>query len=141
MATNTVTSKWQGGMHFKAIVPPSKELDMDADEAVGGKGLGVRPKSLMLASLVGCTAMDVQSLLKKMRAEVEGIEINASGELTDEHPKYYKKVHVEYRFYGKEFKKDKIEKSVNLSVTRYCGVFEMFRQFAEMTHEIIYIEQ
>ncbi len=85
--------------------------------------------------------MDVVSLLKKMRAEVDKFEIDVTGELTDVHPKYYHKVHVEYRFYGKDFKKDKIEKSVNLSQDRYCGVSEMFRQFAELTHEIKYIEQ
>ena len=38
-----------------------------------------------------------------------------------------------YRFYGSDFKKDKIEKTVSLSVDRYCGVMEMFRQFATIT--------
>jgi putative redox protein len=31
---------------------------------------------------------------------------------------------------------EKIQKAVNLSVTKYCGVMEMFRQFAEVDIEI-----
>jgi putative redox protein len=114
---------------------------IDAAEEVGGQGNGVRPKALMLTSLAGCTGMDIVSLLKKMRAEVDNLEIDVTGELTDEHPKFYNNVHVEYRFYGNQFKKDKIEKAVNLSVERYCGVMEMFRQFAKVTTEINYIEK
>ena len=114
---------------------------IDAAQEVGGQGKGVRPKALMLTSLAGCTGMDIVSLLKKMRAEVEGIEIDVAAELTEEHPKYYHKVHMEYRFYGKEFQKDKIEKAVNLSIDKYCGVMEMFRKFAEVTTEIKYVEK
>ena len=76
-----------------------------------------------------------------MRAEVDDFRIEVIANLTDEHPKFYDKVHVIYRFYGSDFKKDKIEKAVNLSVERYCGVMEMFRKFAEVTTEILYIEQ
>ena len=112
---------------------------VDAEENVGGENKGPAPKPLMLSALSGCTAMDVVSLLKKMRAEVDNFTVKVEAELTDEHPKYYKKVHVEYVFYASEFKKDKIEKSVDLSVNRYCGVFEMFRQFAEVTHDITYV--
>ncbi len=116
-------------------------FDIDAAEAVGGTNKGLRPKALMLTSLAGCSGIDVASLLKKMRAEVEGMEIDVSAELTEEHPKYYNKVYVTYRFYGKDFKKDKIEKAVNLSIDKYCGVMEMFRKFAEIHTEILYIEK
>ncbi|MEN8124253.1 MAG: OsmC family protein [Bacteroidota bacterium] len=138
--TNKVKIQWERNMLFN-VDSIGGSFKIDANSDVGGEGLGPRPKALMLSSLAGCTGMDVISLLKKMRAEVDNLEIDVTGELTDVHPKYYHKVHVEYRFYGKDFKKDKIEKSVNLSQDRYCGVSEMFRQFAELTHEIKYIEQ
>lgn len=101
---------------------------------------GLRPKAMMLSSLAGCSGLDVVSLLKKMRAEVEDFKIIVHGELTDEHPKYYHKVTVEYHFYGSELKQDKIEKAVSLSVEKYCGVMEMFRQFADVTTEV-YLHQ
>ena len=137
---NKVKTTWKGNMQLEST-NPGGNLMIDADEEVGGEGKGYRPKSLMLSSLSGCTGLDVQSLLKKMRAEVAAFDIEVEANLTDEHPKYYDKVHVTYNFYDKEFKKDKIEKAVNLSVERYCGVMEMFRQFCKLTTEIKYHEQ
>ena len=137
---NKIKTTWKGNMQLEST-NPGGNLMIDADKEVGGQGKGYRPKSLMLSALAGCTGLDVQSLLKKMRAEVAAFDIEVEANLTDEHPKYYDKVHVTYNFYDKEFKKDKIEKAVNLSVERYCGVMEMFRQFCELTTEIKYHEQ
>lgn len=138
--TNKIEVNWKGEMLFESLAPEGTVM-IDADEAVGGQGKGLRPKAMMLTALGGCTAMDVASLLKKMRAEVDGFKVEIEANLTDEHPKYYDKVLVTYRFFGSNFKKDKIEKSVNLSVERYCGVFEMFRKFSDISHKIIYVEQ
>ena len=137
--THAIKTQWQGGMLFNAD-SMGGSFNIDAAEEVGGTNNGLRPKALMLSSLAGCSGLDIVSLLKKMRAEVKGLEIDVSAELTEEHPKYYHKVHMEYRFYDKEFKKDKIEKAVQLSIDKYCGVMEMFRKFAEITTEIKYIE-
>lgn len=131
---NKVTTTWKRNNQFEST-------NLGGNLMIDTEGNGYRPKALMLSSLAGCSGLDIVSLLKKMRAEVDNIEIDVAAELTDEHPKYYKNVHVEYKFYGKGFKKDKIEKAVNLSVDKYCGVMEMFRQFAEVTTEIIYIEK
>jgi len=138
--TNKIEVSWKGQMLFESIAPEGNVM-IDAGEEVGGQGKGLRPKAMMLTSLAGCTAMDIASLLKKMRAEVADFKIEVEANLTDEHPKYYDKVHVIYKFYGSEFKKDKIEKAVNLSVERYCGVMEMFRKFSEISTEILYVEQ
>ena len=138
--TNKIEVSWKGQMLFESVSEDGNVM-IDAAEEVGGQGKGLRPKAMMLTSLAGCTAMDVASLLKKMRAEVDNFKIEVEANLTDEHPKYYDKVHVIYRFYGSDFKKDKIEKSVSLSVERYCGVMEMFRKFSEVSTEILYIEQ
>lgn len=138
--TNEIKIQWLGNMLFNAD-SLGGSLKIDAPENAEIESKGLRPKALMLTSLAGCTGMDIVSLLKKMRAEVEHIEINVSGELTDEHPRFYNKVHVQYCFYGKEFKKDKIEKAIKLSADQYCGVMEMFRQFAEITLETKYIEK
>ncbi|MFK5879920.1 MAG: OsmC family protein [Flavobacteriaceae bacterium] len=107
----------------------------------GIESSGVRPKALMLSSLAGCGALDIVSLLKKMRAEVDDFKVVVTAELTDEHPKIYKDVVVIYQFFGSDFKKDKIQKAVDLSVERYCGVMEMFRKFTDVTVNVEYIEQ
>ena len=135
MAHNTVTTVWKENMVFESDNPSEETLFMDApDEGIENKGL--RPKALMLSSLAGCSGLDVVSLLKKMRAEVEDFKMIVHGELTEEHPRYYHKVVVEYHFYGNDLQEDKINKAVKLSVDQYCGVMEMFRQFAKVTTEV-----
>ena len=140
MAHNTVTTVWKENMVFESDNPSEETLFMDApDEGIENKGL--RPKALMLSSLAGCSGLDVVSLLKKMRAEVEDFKMIVHGELTEEHPRYYHKVVVEYHFYGSDLQEDKINKAVKLSVDQYCGVMEMFRQFAKVTTEVYLHEQ
>ena len=140
MAHNTVTTVWKENMVFESDNPSEETLFMDApDEGIENKGL--RPKALMLSSLAGCSGLDVVSLLKKMRAEVKDFKMVVHGELTEEHPRYYHKVVVEYHFYGNDLQEDKINKAVKLSVDQYCGVMEMFRQFAKVTTEVYLHEQ
>ena len=135
---NKVQTTWKGGMLFESTNPGGNLLINDGADS---NQVAYTPKALMLASLAGCSGLDVASLLKKMRAEVDEFTIDVEANLTDEHPKFYDKVKVIYNFYGTDFKKDKIEKSVNLSVERYCGVMEMFRKFAEVTVEIKYFKK
>ena len=73
-----------------------------------------------------------------MRVDITGFRIEVDGNLTEAHPKIYDQIAVRYYFKGNELNKDKVEKAVDLSVTRYCGVFEMFRSFAKISTEIIY---
>ena len=135
MAHNTVTTVWKENMVFESDNPSGETLFMDApDEGIENKGL--RPKALMLSSLAGCSGLDVVSLLKKMRAEVDDFKMVVHGELTEEHPRYYHKVVIAYHFYGSDLQEDKINKAVKLSVDQYCGVMEMFRQFAKVTTEV-----
>ena len=96
------------------------------------------PKALMLSSLAACSGIDVVSILEKMKIKLSDFKINTIGSLTQEHPKYYNKVLMEYHFYGEQLDKEKINKAVNLSITKYCGVMEMFRSFAEITTKIHY---
>ena len=134
-----VSVNWSGEMAFEVELNGFK-LTIDADEKVGGQNKGPRPKPLTLASLGGCTGMDVISILKKMRVKPDYFNIEVSGELTEEHPKYYHKIHIKYIFKGKDLDQVKIDKAVNLSQDRYCGVSELLRKGAELTHEIEIIE-
>ena len=131
-----INSVWKGNMAFEANIDGFK-ITLDADESVGGQNLGPRPKALTLVSLAGCTAMDVVSILKKMRVTPDYFNVEVEGELTDEHPKYYHHIHIRYIFRGEDLPMDKLEKSVNLSQDRYCGVSVLLAKGAKITHEIV----
>jgi putative redox protein len=136
MATTKIELNWKDKMAFDAEVN-GHIIPLDADERVGGEDYGARPKPLTLVSLGGCTGMDVVSILAKMRVNLDGFNVSVSGELTDEHPKYFHKIHIIYTFKGKDLPMDKLEKAINLSQDRYCGVTAMLNKVAEISHEII----
>ncbi|MBA9073073.1 putative redox protein [Flavobacterium gossypii] len=137
MATHHVTTKWLGDMAFEATNPGGK-IKMDSDPEYGGHDDGLRPKSMMLASLAGCTGIDIASLIKKMKVDIDTFSIEVEGDLTEEHPKYYHTVRVDYHFYGLNLDETKLQKIVDLSVEKYCGVMEMFRHFAKVEVRILY---
>ena len=66
MATNTITSVYQGGMSFKANAK-GHDVIIDLERQVAVMILGTSPKILMLVSLAGCTGVDVVGILNKMR--------------------------------------------------------------------------
>jgi putative redox protein len=132
-----ISVDWTEGMSFKSEVN-GHEIIIDADEKVGGKNRGPRPKPLMLLALTGCTGMDVISILKKMRVDVDDFRVTADANNTEEPPKHYDEIVVHYEFWGKDLEasRAKIEKAVNLSEERYCGVSHIYKQAIDMQTEI-----
>ncbi|WP_178991588.1 OsmC family protein [Winogradskyella schleiferi] len=131
-----ITTHWKGNMVFESDNPRWPSIMMDASEEFGGTNSGMAPKAMMLSSLAGCSGLDVISTLNKMKVEIDDFKMDVSGELTEEHPKYYHSVVVDYHFYGSDLNKKKCERAVNLSVEKYCGVMEMFRRFAKVETNI-----
>ena len=91
----------------------------------------------MLTALAGCTGIDVIMILKKMKVFPESFNVIVEGDLTDEHPKYYHKIKVIYKFKGKDLPKDKLEKAVKLSEDRYCGVSALYKRAIDLETEIV----
>jgi putative redox protein len=131
----SVSMNWLNDMAFETNLNGHKII-VDASEEGGGQNLGPRPKILMLVALGGCTGMDVVSILKKMRVEYSSLEILVEGDTADEHPKKFLKMKVNYNFTGKDLPLDKIQKAVDLSREKYCGVYASYKDSIEISHII-----
>ncbi len=127
-----VALEWKGDLSFNVGVDDHLIVLDGVDE-----NKGLCPKPLMLASLAGCTAMDVATILKESRVKYKTFNIQVAGELSKEKPQTYVKVHITYTFSGNDLNRTAIEKAVNLSVNEQCGVLMMFRKFAEVSFDII----
>jgi len=134
--TESVSVNWLDGMAFEAEVSGHK-IVIDAVEKVGGQDRGARPKPFMMLALAGCTAMDVISILKKMRVDVKDFKVKVDGDLTEEHPKRFHKMHVIYEFTGSNLPMAKLQKAITLSEDRYCGVSASYKMAMELTSEIV----
>ena len=63
---------------------------------------GPQPMQLLLIGLCGCTGMDVISILKKKRQPFTGLQVRATVERAEEHPKVYTEIHLEFVVTGEE---------------------------------------
>ncbi len=136
---HTISVNWMNNMAFETEVNGHKMI-IDADESVGGKNLGPRPKPFMLMALAGCTGMDVVAILKKMKVDFEDLSVSVEGDMTEEYPKHYKSMHVVYTVKGKDISYDKVKKAVELSEEKYCGVSAVYKKAIELSSEIKIIE-
>ena len=135
MASTTVVT-WKEEMAFEVELEGHRFM-IDADEQFGGKNRGPKPKPLLLSSLAGCTGMDVVSVLNKMKMPFDDFKLEVVGEMEEEHPKSYKEIVIRYIFSGKELDREKIEKSVKLSLEKYCGVHAMLGKAAKISYELV----
>ena len=138
MITHSVTTVFNNHMAFTANINGHDVL-MDTTADDGGEDSGPSPKRLMLASLAGCTGIDIVTILNKMKVEFSNFSIGVHAALSAEHPQIYNLVKITYKIKLAETDKSKMIKAVTLSTEKYCGVFAMFKTFAKMDTEIDYL--
>lgn len=97
-------------------------LYTDGSEAIGASARGWRPMELLLASLAGCSVIDIISVLKKQRQDVKDIKIDVSGTKRDGIPSPYETINVHFTVSG-QVKETKMEKAIELTKGKYCSVY------------------
>jgi putative redox protein len=112
---------------------PAIVIDHVLDKEEGRPESGPRPVELILLSLAGCMSMDVISIMRKKRQEFSDFKVNISGDRSQEHPKVYTKVHLEFVVTGEDVDPQAVERSIELSETKYCPASAMLRDSVEIT--------
>ncbi len=118
---------WAGDMAFEADIMGHR-VRMDAGGADGGQDSGARPKPLILASLAGCTGIDVVSILRKMRQPLSWFNMRVEGELSEDQPTRYTAFRIVYEFKASDaLDPAKLRQAIELSQEKYCGVTATLR--------------
>jgi putative redox protein len=109
------------------------------DTSIKGGGLegAASPKELLLFALGGCTSMDVIGILQKKRAPMRDYEVRLTATVREEHPQVYTDIHLTYVIYGKDVRKEDVERAIELSEKQYCSVSAMLRPVIKITHEYV----
>ena len=101
--------RWAGKMTFIGRAGTNHLVPMDTDPDFGGDSSATKPLELLLIALGGCTGMDIVPLLKKMRQDVTAVELNITAERSQEHPKAYTKIDMEYVVTGRALEEEKVK--------------------------------
>lgn len=136
MSDHSIYVEWSGeGQHLTGHNATGPTVVMD-----GNKELGTSPMVLLLHAEAGCTALDVLSLLEKMREPIKGLKIEVDAVKGDgEFPRVWEKIHVRYIISG-GVDREKALKAVNLSLDKYCSVSAMLSKTAAITHEVVLVD-
>jgi putative redox protein len=135
MAKHTIKTIWRKDNIFDTDVD-GHTITIDLGKEDGGEDAGPRPKKLLLVAAAGCSGLDVVPLLKKMRVELKGFDIQIEAQMSEEHPKQYTSMKVIYEFEGDNLPMEKLEKAVTLSYEKYCGVMAMYKKAIPISWEI-----
>ena len=121
---NNVTLRLEGGLRFVATTGSGFEVALDSRSDTESMS-APSPMEMQLVALGGCTAMDVMSILRKMRQDVVSYDVKLTGERAAEHPRLYTSVLIEHDIRGNDVGHEQVHRAIQLTMTRYCPVFAM----------------
>jgi putative redox protein len=94
---------------------------------------------VVLMGLAGCAGIDVVSILKKRRTPFTGLQIKATGERAEEHPRRYTHIYIKFEVYGRGIKTKDVQRAIELSMTKYCSAIASIN--AEIKHSFRIVEE
>lgn len=124
----------QDGMHFTGTTNSNFTIFLDAKAEVGGQGKGSQPLELMLISLIGCTGMDVISILRKKRQKITHFEVKVEAERSPDHPKVFTDIKVVHIVHGEDVDPRAVERAIQLSAEIYCPAQAMLSPTVPISH-------
>ena len=133
--------RWAGRMTFIGKAGTNHLVPMDTTPEFDGDSSATKPLELLLIALGGCTGMDIVPLFKKMRQDVTTVELNISAERSEDHPRVYTKIDIEYVVTGKALEDDKVKRAIELSQEKYCSVSAMLEKACPLNYTIRIVAQ
>jgi putative redox protein len=132
-----VSIDWKGGMAFEAVPPSGQSFVMDATPESGGDHLGPTPVEALLSATGSCSAMDVISILRKMKQEVTSYRIEVRAERPEgvEYPKPFKSFVVTHILTGVNLEAESVARAVAMSDEKYCSIIATLREKPEVRSE------
>lgn len=126
------------GDEFFIGTPPSGHAQVI--DTNGDRKSAPTPMEMLLVSVAACTAADVISILIKKRQDVTDYRVEIEGDRKEEHPRAYTKFRIHHIVYGRNVSAQAVERSIELSETKYCSVAATVRPTAEITTDYEIIE-
>ncbi len=126
---------WKNKLAFNGDSESGFTLPLDGEPAAGGEGTGFKPIELIAIGLAGCTAMDVISILQKKRQDVTGFTVQVYADRATEFPKVFTHITIEYIIEGHQVDPAAVERSIELSTSKYCPAHAMLSKAVEIDHK------
>jgi len=124
---NRATLTWDRDLVFTATTQRGYDIEFDAEME-----WGCMPAEGILLCLAGCMAIDVVSILQKMRCPPEKFSMEIEGERNVTPPQRYLRIRMVLDLTGEGLSEDKVKRAVFLSQEKYCSVYHSLRPDIEV---------
>ena len=126
---------------FEATNDRGHTVYVEGQSKFGGQDTAPTPTELLLVSQAGCTAIDIVTLLKKMRQPIVNLEIESNGTRVEgQIPNVLDNIHLHFKIWG-DVDPGKAEKAISMSIEKYCPVSKMIDQVTKITHSFEIIDK
>jgi len=129
------TTKWIKELSFEGTY----ENHVVPTDTTKERSTGMNPKRLLLCSLSACSGMDIVGILDKMKVKYSKLEITAEAQQTEEHPKVFKEIFLTYTTDAPKEDADKVQRAVELSKDKYCGISAMLAKHCPIHFNIVHV--
>lgn len=130
---------WKQGLAFEAVADSGKTIMLDSNSTEAR--LGPSPMEVILMGLVGCTAMDVVSIMEKKQQHMTAFEVKVHADRSEEYPKPYTRAEIEYIATGHELSEAALVRSIELSIEKYCPVHHMLSKAFPISTRYVILEE
>jgi len=114
--------EWNQDLIFTATTQRGYDMEFDANVQ-----MGCMPLEGLLLSLAGCMAIDVVSILNKMRCPLSSMSMKIHGKRSETPPQRILSVVLELYLKGDDLAEEKVRRAVSLSSEKYCSVRHSLR--------------
>ena len=114
---------WEQDLFFTASTRRGYDMEFDANVQ-----MGCMPLEGLLLSLAGCMAIDVVSILQKMRCPLSSMSMKIHAKRSEDPPQRLRSVVLELFLKGDGLSEAKVQRAVSLSAEKYCSVRHSLRE-------------
>lgn len=135
---STITLKQVGSnLDFECENSRGGKIQLSASAELGGIDKNFRPMEGLLASLVGCSSIDILNILQKQKYHPEFFEVKVTGEReADAVPAVFTKIHLAIEI-SKDVNEAKLKKAIELTQEKYCSVLFMIQSNCEINYTYV----
>jgi putative redox protein len=124
---------WKGEGQFLGRDARGQTAAISTQEAAPG----MKPTDLLLTALAGCTAVEVVSILAKMRQPLSALTIEVEGWQDPDPPWAFRRIHLRFSGRGLRLEPAAVRRAIELAEGKYCSVAATLRPTVELTTSFV----
>jgi putative redox protein len=114
------------GLTLTDVTGNTMMIDIPVNQ--GGTAKGLRPMQTVLAALIGCSSVDVVSILKKQKQQITSFKMEVDGNREEgKEPSLWQNIQLTFLLEG-VLDAGKVFRAAELSINKYCSVAETLRK-------------